>query len=48
MYTPEPKKKKKKPKPIWLDLQVYEGKIGDAWVWAKWWEAWNRHLYKGL
>lgn len=27
MYTPEPKKKKKKP--IWVDLQVYEGKIGD-------------------
>lgn len=30
MYTPEPKKKKFKP--IWLDLQVYEGKIGDSWV----------------
>lgn len=46
MYTPEPKKKKFKP--IWLDLQVYEGKIGDSWVQAKWWEAWNGHLYKGL
>lgn len=30
MYTPEPKKKKFKP--IWLDLQAYEGKIGDSWV----------------
>ena len=30
------------------NYSVYEGKIGDAWVWAKWWEAWNRHLYKGL
>lgn len=30
MYTPEPKKKKKKQtNPIWVDLQVYEGKIGD-------------------
>ena len=30
MYTPEPKKKKKKKtNPIWVDLQVYEGKIGD-------------------